>query len=148
MRIDGERHFEAPPRDVFRALTDPALLEDAFSAIEQVDASGDEWEVRVRPPLPGAFSLKFSVRLEEQREPEHGRLRAWGKSLGGRLSIDSSFDLEAAPNGTRMSWKADVDAAGILSGLGNQRLGPLAKQQAERALDRVAARVAPRPRRR
>lgn len=144
MRLEGERRFDAPPEEVFRALTDPELMEDAFGAIERIDAAGTDWEVLVRPPVPGGFKLKFSVRLEDLREPEHGRLRAWGKSLGGRVSVDSSFDLEHREGGTRMLWEADVDAAGIFAGLGNQRLAPVAKQQAERALDRLAAGVAAR----
>jgi uncharacterized protein len=146
MHIEGERRFDAPPDAVYRALTDPDELGKAFPAIERVDAVSDvEWIVVVRPPVPGGFRLKFSVHLEELREPEHARLRGWGKSLGGRVSVDSSFDLAAEGGGTVMQWSAEVDAAGIFAGLGSQALGPIAKQQAERALrrlGRVADRVA------
>ncbi len=141
MHIEGERRFAAPPDRVYEALTDPERLGAAFSAIERVDAEGDDWVVLVRPPVPGGFRLKFSVRLEELREPEHARLRAWGKSLAGRISVDSSFDLEPDGTGTLMRWSAEVDAAGLFSGLGSQALGPVAKQQAERAL----ARLEPQP---
>ncbi|HEY6585083.1 MAG TPA: SRPBCC domain-containing protein [Gaiellaceae bacterium] len=141
MHIEGERRFAAPPERVYEALTDPERLGGAFSAIERVDAEGDDWVVLVRPPVPGGFRLKFSVRLEELREPEHARLRAWGKSLAGRISVDSSFDLEPDGTGTLMRWSAEVDAAGLFSGLGSQALGPVAKQQADRAL----ARLEPQP---
>lgn len=141
MHIEGERRFEAPPADVFRALTDPAMMEEAFGAIEKIESDGNEWQVRVRAPVPGGFKLKFSVRLEDLRETEHARLFAWGKSLGGRVSVDSSFDLEPDGGGTRMRWDAEVDAAGLFSGLGNQALGPVATHQAERALARLAERL-------
>lgn len=141
MHIEGERRFAAPPDRVYEALTDPDRLGAAFKAIERVDVEGDEWTVLVRPPGPGGFRLKFSVRLEELREPEHARLRAWGKSLAGRISVDSSFDLEPDGTGTLMRWSAEVDAAGLFSGLGSQALGPVAKQQADRAL----ARLEPQP---
>jgi carbon monoxide dehydrogenase subunit G len=141
VHIEGERRFAAPPDRVYEALTDPERLGAAFSAIERVDAEGDDWVVLVRPPVPGGFRLKFSVRLEELREPEHARLRAWGKSLAGRISVDSSFDLEPDGTGTLMRWSAEVDAAGLFSGLGSQALGPVAKQQADRAL----ARLEPQP---
>jgi hypothetical protein len=78
--------------EVFRALTDPEQVAGAFSAIEVVDAVGQDWTVIVRPPLPGGFRLRFSVRVDDLREPEHARLRAWGKSLAGRLSVSSSFE--------------------------------------------------------
>ncbi|HEX2293212.1 MAG TPA: SRPBCC family protein [Gaiellaceae bacterium] len=139
MRIHGERRFEAPPQDVYQALTDPDAMAAAFSAIERIDAEDGEWTVIARPPVPGAFRLRFSVRLEELREPEHARLVAWGKSLGGRISVDSSFDLAPDGDGTAMRWVAEVDAAGIFSGLSSQALGPVATHQAERALDRLAA---------
>jgi carbon monoxide dehydrogenase subunit G len=138
VHIQGERRFEAPPEAIFRALTDPDVLAEAFAVIERIDAGPGEWTMTVRPPLPGGFRLRFSVRFEELREPEHARLRAWGKSLGGRLSVDSAFDLEPDDGGTRMRWEAEVDAAGIFSGLGSQALGPLATRHAERALDRIA----------
>ena len=137
MRIEGERRFDAPPEAVYRALTDPEEMAEAFSAIERIDAERDEWTVTARPTLPGGFRLRFSVRLEKLREPEHARLLAWGKSLGGRISIDSSFDLEPDGSGTAMRWAAEIDAAGILSGLSSQALGPAASHQAERALERL-----------
>ena len=141
MRIEGERHFAAPPDDVYAALTDPDEIAAAFSAIELVDAQGDEWKVLVRPPLPGGFRVKFSVRFDELQPPRHGRLRAWGKSLGGRLSVDSAFHLRPEGGGTHMRWQAEVDAAGLFVGLGSQALGPVASSQADRALGRLAKRL-------
>jgi uncharacterized protein len=137
VHIEGEKRFAAPPDQVYEALTDPDRLGAAFNAIERVDVEGDDWTVLVRPPVPGGFRLRFSVRLEELREAEHARLRAWGKSLAGRISVDSSFDLEPDGTGTLMRWSAEVDAAGLFSGLGSQALGPVAKQQADRALARL-----------
>lgn len=137
MHIEGERRFDAPPAAVFHALTDPDAMAEAFSAIERIDAKSDEWTVTARPPFRGGFRLRFSVRLEDLRDPEHARLFAWGKGLGGRISIASAFDLEPDEGGTLMRWTAEVDAAGIFSGLGSQALGPAAKRQAERALDRL-----------
>jgi carbon monoxide dehydrogenase subunit G len=105
--------------------------------IERVEADGDDWLLVVRPPVPGGFKLKLSVHLEELREAEHARLRAWGKSFGGRISIDSSFDLAPDGEGTMMRWTAEVDAAGIFRGLGSQALASVAKQHADRALERL-----------
>jgi carbon monoxide dehydrogenase subunit G len=129
------------PDDVYRALTDPDEIATAFSAIELVEADGHDWEIVVRPPLPGGFRLKFSVRLDDLREGERARLRAWGKSLGGRVSVDSSFELLADGSGTLMRWEAEVDAAGLFSGLGSQALGPVATHQTDRALARIAERL-------
>ena len=138
MQIRGERHFDAPREEVFRALTDPEEMSAAFSAIELVEAHGTHWTLTVRLPLPGGARLKVSVHVEEIREPEHARLRAVGQSLGGRVSVNSSFDLVPEGVGTRMRWTAHVDATGLLRGLGSQPLAPVATHQAERALERIA----------
>jgi carbon monoxide dehydrogenase subunit G len=145
VRIEGERRFGASPGDVYRALTDPKQLGEAFAAIEHVEAEGNDWNLVVRPPFPGGFRLRFSVHLDELREPEHARLRAWGKSLGGRISVDSTFDLAPEDGGTLMRWSAEVDAAGLFAGLGSQSLGGVAKLQADRALGRLARNLEPTP---
>jgi carbon monoxide dehydrogenase subunit G len=137
VHIEGERRFDASPREVYRALTDPDALGEAFSVIERVDADGNNWMLHVRLPFPGGLKLKVSVHVEELRDAEHARLRAWGKNLGGRISIDSSFDLQPSDAGTLMRWSAEVEGAGILRGLGSQALAPVARQHAERALDRL-----------
>jgi uncharacterized protein len=137
VHIEGRRRFDAPPEAVYAALTDPEAMAQAFSAIERIDVEAGHWNMIVRPPLPGSFRLRFSVRFDELCEPEHARLFAWGKSLGGRISVDSAFDLEPDGEGTLMRWTAEVEAAGIFSGLGSQALGPAATRQAERALDRL-----------
>ena len=59
MRIEGERRFDAPPEAVYRALTDPDEMAEAFSAIERIDAEREEWTVTARPPFPGGFRLRF-----------------------------------------------------------------------------------------
>jgi carbon monoxide dehydrogenase subunit G len=40
-----------------------------------------------------------------------------------------------------MDWTAEVGLAGLLGGVGGKALEPVAQQQAERALDRMQARV-------
>lgn len=137
MHIGGERRFEARPEEVYRALTDPDALGAAFAAIERVEAVADDWTVVIRLPFPGGFRPRFSVQFDELREPQHARLRAQGKSLGGRISVDSTFDLAPVSGGTLMRWSAEVDASGLASGLGSQSLGAVATKHADRALDRI-----------
>jgi carbon monoxide dehydrogenase subunit G len=138
VHIRGERRFDAAQDDVFRALTDADEMASAFSAIELVEAHGPHWTLKVKAPLPGGLRLTLTVDVEELREPEHARLRAWSKGFGGRISVNSFFDLAPDGSGTLMRWSAEINAAGLLSGLGRQELAPVATHQAERALDRIA----------
>jgi uncharacterized protein len=137
VHIEGEKRFDSPPAEVYPALTDPEALESAFSVIERVEANGPRWTLVVRLPVPGSFRLKLFVHLDELREPERARLRASGKSLGGRIAVDTSFDLAPDGEGTLMRWSAEIEAGGVLRGLGSQSLAPLAKHHADRALDRL-----------
>jgi carbon monoxide dehydrogenase subunit G len=145
VQIQGERRFEARPAEVYRSLTDPDALGEAFAAIERVEADGNHWTLSIRLPLLGGFRLKFSVDLEELDEPQHARLRARGKTFGGGISVDSTFDLAPGDGGTLMRWSAEVDATGLFSGLGSQSLGAVATKHAERALDRIARSLEPAP---
>ena len=144
MQIGGEKRFEARPAEVYRALTDPDALGEAFAAIERVEADGNHWTLFIRLPLLG-FQLKFSVDLEELREPQHARLRARGKTFGGGISVDSSFDLAPDGGGTLMRWSAEVDATGLFSGLGSHSLSAVATKHADRALARIARNLEPAP---
>jgi carbon monoxide dehydrogenase subunit G len=138
VQIGGEKRFEAPPAEVYRALTDPGALGQAFAAIERVEADGNHWALFIRLPLLGGFRLKFAVDLEELSEAQHARLRARGKTFGGGISVDSTFDLAPDRGGTLMRWSAEIDATGLFSGLGSQSLGAVATKHADRALDRIA----------
>jgi carbon monoxide dehydrogenase subunit G len=138
VQIGGERQFKARPEEVYRALTDPDALGAAFASIERVEAEGNDWTLFIRLPLLGGFRLKLSVHLDELREPQHARLDARAKTLGGRISVDSTFDLAPVNGETLMRWRAEVEATGLFSGLGSQSLAAVATKHADRALARIA----------
>ena len=110
--------------------------------VERVDvSSADEWIAVVKPPFGPGLNLKLDMHVTDRREPEHARLLAWGKSLGARISIETEFELAEDGDCTDMTWSADVRLAGVLGGLGGKALEPAARHQAERAMDRLQARV-------
>jgi carbon monoxide dehydrogenase subunit G len=142
VRIAGTRRFQAPRERVFRALTDPHELSELVPGVDHVEVENeDEWIAVVRPPLGRGFNVKLDMHITNRRPPEHARLTAWGKSLGGRLSIETEFELAEDGDATEMDWSADVGFAGLLAALGGSALEPVARQQAERALDRLQRRI-------
>jgi carbon monoxide dehydrogenase subunit G len=144
MLIEGKRRFRAPRERVFRALTDPHELSELMPGVERVEVSSeDEWIAVVKPPFGAGLNLKLDMHVTDRREPEHARLVAWGKSFGARISIETEFGLAEDGDGTDMTWSADVRLAGLLGGLGGKALEPAARHQAERAMDRLQARVEP-----
>lgn len=142
MRLHGERRFRAPRERVFQALTDPHELSELIPGVERVDVeNADEWIAVVKPPFGPGLNLKLDMHVTDRRSPEHARLTAWGKSFGARISIETEFELAEDGDGTGMVWSADVGLAGLLGGVGGRALEPVAQQQAERALDRMQARI-------
>lgn len=139
MQIAGERRFDAPPERVFAALTTPDVIAGSVPGVREprvVDET--HWVAKVKPPLPFAPSITIRFEVLDRRAPEHATLRA----EGGGAHIDSTFELEpGADGGTRMRWRATVQLTGLLSGFAGPGLEPLAQRQAERTLDRLAARL-------
>jgi carbon monoxide dehydrogenase subunit G len=142
VRIEGTKRFRATRERVFRALTDPHELSELMPGVERVEIkTEDEWIAVVKPPLGRGLNLKLDLRVTDRREPEHARLVAWGKGLGARLSVETEFELSGDGDITDMAWTADVRLAGLLGGFGGKALEPAARHQAERALERLRARV-------
>jgi carbon monoxide dehydrogenase subunit G len=142
VRIEGTKRFRAPRERVFRALTDPYELSELMPGVERVELkSDDEWIAVVKPPFGRGLNLKIDLHVTDRREPEHARLVAWGKSFGARISIETEFALTEDGDSTDMAWTADVGLAGLLGGLGGKALEPAARHQAERAMERLRARV-------
>jgi carbon monoxide dehydrogenase subunit G len=142
VHLHGQRRFRATRERVFRALTDPHELSELMPGVQRVDVeSEDEWIAVVKPPFGRGLNLKLDMHVTNRRPPEHATLTAWGKSFGLRISIETEFELAEDGDGTDMDWTAEVGLAGLLGGVGGKALEPVAQQQAERALDRMQARV-------
>ncbi len=146
MRIKGERRFAATRDQVFAALVDPAVVASALPGVREWDSTDpDRWTMSIRLPVPFAPALRVAVEVLEREDPARGRLRGAGGALGGGARVDTSFDLdEPRPGHTLMHWAAEIELSGLLSTLLGATIEPLARRQAERMLDAIAARVEPR----
>jgi carbon monoxide dehydrogenase subunit G len=142
MLIDGERTFGAPREVVFEALTDPELLAGMVPGVESVEVETPErWSACVRSPLGRGPSLPMRFQLVERRAPGHAGLRAKGGRFGAGIEVASDFALEDEGGTTRMLWRAEIKLGGLLRALDGHGFEHVARRQAERSLDRLAARV-------
>ena len=82
------------------------------------------------------ISLDLAFELVERRRPGHALLSAKGKRLGASANVRTTFDLEAAGEGTAMAWSADVELGGMLGRLA-PAMRPVAQRQAEKFLDKL-----------
>ena len=139
MHIEGSHTFAAPPETVFAALVDPELIASTLPGVHDFQVeSPSRWRGNVR--LPVGPKVAFTFELLERVEPSRARLLAHGKTFGGSVRVDTTFDLQpAGENGTLMRYSADVTLSGLLGRLGDGALKPIGERQAGgvmRALER------------
>ncbi len=143
MQRDGEAEFDEPRETVWRALIHPDTLAATLPGVASVSVHDEtHWsaDVRIRlGKLP--LRMRLAVELVEHNEPEHGRLHAHGKGVGGSLTVDTSFDLQEIDTGTHMRWAADVQLGGPGARLGGHLLGPLVDRQVARVLETVREQI-------
>ena len=142
MKIDGERTFAAPRAIVFEALTDPELLAGMVPGVESVEVESPErWDACVKSPLGKGPSLPLRFELIDCRATEHAGLHGKGGRMGAKLEVRSDFALEESGGSTLMRWQAEIKLGGLLRALDGPPFEPIARRQAEKSLDRLAARV-------
>ena len=143
MRLEGTHDFRAGREAVYEAMTDPELVSRAIRAVESLDVTDpDHWTATVKV----SFAPRLKVRFEmlEQRPPEHARLHAQGKNLGGSATVDTSFDLAEKNGTTTMDYVVECRLSGLLGRFGEPALRPIAERQMHRLFRAVEKRVKPR----
>ena len=136
MNVSGERSFAAPRDAVWRVLNDPASMAKTMPGVESFDVHDDRrWTANVKIPL-GLGGLKMKVDMEkvEEHAPEHAALNIKGHGVGAMLSMQTSFDLAEAGEGTLMKWAADVKIAGPVGSMGQRVIQPIVNQQVAHVL--------------
>jgi len=136
VNVSGERSFAAPRDAVWRVLNDPASMAKTMPGVESFDVHDDRrWTANVKIPL-GLGGLKMKVDMEkvEEHAPEHAALNIKGHGVGAMLSMQTSFDLAEAGEGTLMKWAADVKIAGPVGSMGQRVIQPIVNQQVAHVL--------------
>jgi carbon monoxide dehydrogenase subunit G len=142
VRIEGERHIDAPRERVFAALTDPAVVAETIPFVERWETTGaDSWRLVVKPPLPLSPALPLDFRIVESRPPGHAKLRAKGGRLGSGAEVESSFELvEQEGGGTLVRFHAELAFTGMLAPA-ERLLEPIAERQAQKTLAAIERHV-------
>ena len=143
MRVEGERHFDAPRATVWSVLNDPQRLAKLMPGVESFDVQDERhWKANVKIPL-GLGGLQMSMNFEkiEEREPEYAAMSVKGNGVGAILSMDTKFHLAEGDAGTDMKWEADVRLAGPVGSMGQRVLQPIVNQQVGNVLTALDAQV-------
>ncbi len=129
MKISGATTMHAPARDVWSALTDPAVLVAAIPGCERLEPLGTD---RYRFTISAGFAsiqgtYAGEVALSQQREPTFFVLDARGAGVPGSVATSIHVTLSSAADGTtELSYDADAQISGMIAGVGQRMLASVA----------------------
>lgn len=123
LHLEGSTTIKADRQKVFDLLTDPNFLARSLPDAEEVRViDGENLEARMKLKIAVVSStLGVKMAISDKTPPSRARLMAVANGSGSSMNISSVFEL----NGdlpTTMSWSADAEITGVVSGLGSTLL--------------------------
>jgi len=144
IEFGGDFEVSKKPGDVYEFLADPErfcpLLPD-FVSLKKEDATHFTVTLRVGiSHIRGNASIK--IHLAEATPPTHALYEGKGEVPGGTVTLRAGFDLDEAPNGTKVTWKGQAHLVGRLASLAGGLLEPLARKNLQRLIESLRTALA------
>ena len=145
MNLDGSAVLHGSPDDVWRALTDPAVLARTIPgclALERVGEDSYRMDVSVGVgAVKGTYAGE--VHLTDQERPTSYVMHASGAGAPGQ--VRATVTIELAPDGdsaTVLTYSADAVVGGPVAGVGQRMITGVAKRMAAQFFTAVDAELA------
>jgi carbon monoxide dehydrogenase subunit G len=141
MKVDGTHDVHARRERVFRAMTDPTVLQRCIPGCEQLELTGENTYATTLRAGVGSIKgvFKGTVRLEDVRAPEHYRMVVEGKGQPGFVKGSGDLDLAESDGVTTISYTGDVTAGGTLASVGQRMLQGSVKMMATQFFTAIEA---------
>lgn len=140
MKIEGSHDIPAPRQKVWDAFLDPDQLRQAIPGCEKLEALGnDEFRATMKigvAAVKGTFEGK--VKIIDKQPPTSYRMTVEGSGGPGFVRGDTVITLSDIPEGTRVSYSADVQIGGLIAGVGQRMLGGVSKMLADQFFNRMS----------
>jgi carbon monoxide dehydrogenase subunit G len=142
MKLSGSQTIPADRETVWKALNDPAILQQCIPGCETIEmTSPTEMKAAVALKV-GPVKARFSgaVTLSEMNPPESYRIAGQGQGgLAGFASGGATVKLiEVAPGQTQMDYSVDAQVGGKLAMLGSRLIDGTARSLAEQFFTKFA----------
>src|SRR5262245_10829929 len=129
MRLESTHELHASRERVFKALTDPEVLQRCIPGSERLEKIGENaYSASLRAgvgSIKGAFT--GNVRLEDIQPPGHFRMILEGKGQPGFLKGSGDVDLDERDGVTVVTYRGDVQVGGTIASVGQRMLQGAAK---------------------
>jgi carbon monoxide dehydrogenase subunit G len=140
MKIEGSHDVPAPRQKVWDAFLSPEQLRQALPGCEKLEAIGnDEFKATMKigvAAVKGTFEGK--VKITEKNAPNSYRMMVEGSGGPGFVRGETLISLTDIPEGTRVSYNADVQVGGLIAGVGQRLLGGVSKMMADQFFGRMS----------
>lgn len=130
MQFSGNEEFSHDRTVIWKALHDPDLLRRAIPGCKSMNLS-DNGEYLINLSL-GVAAIKGEyegrVRLTDHEFPHYYTLQAEGSGAPGFVKIHMDCYLDEEENNRcLMRWNCEVEAGGLIAGIGGRVLSGVAK---------------------
>ncbi|WP_448610968.1 CoxG family protein [Geodermatophilus sp. URMC 60] len=144
MNLDGSAVLHGSPDDVWRALTDPAVLARTIPgclALERVGEDSYRMDVSVGVgAVKGTYAGE--VHLTDQQPPRSYVMHASGAGAPGQVRATVTIELTPDGEGTVLTYSADAVVGGPVAGVGQRMITGVAKRMAAQFFTAVDAELA------
>jgi carbon monoxide dehydrogenase subunit G len=133
MKLSGSATIAHPVRDVFAALTDPAMLVRTLPGCQRLEQVGpDAYEATLSAGV-GSIKGVFDggVKLTDLSAPDSFTLHASGAGVPG--TVDAVAHVRLVPDATGATlvhYAADATVGGVIGGVGQRMLAGVARRTA------------------
>jgi hypothetical protein len=145
MLLKGDVTIQAPRKQVWDFLTDPARVGQCLPGMESIETIEPLRRYRgVVSVGLGSVKARFNgdVEILELNEPDHARLKAHGTATGSAADALSEMRLSDGPAGsTRVQWTADIHVSGQLASLASRLMAPVSQKLAAIFYDEIRKRI-------
>lgn len=120
LSLEGKQTIDLPREKVFDLLTNTNFIGSALPDAEEVkviDSENIEARLKVRVSIV-SVTMNVKLKVGERERPNYGTLYVNASGSGSNVKIVSRFDL-TNDKPTNMTWKAQVEVTGVISGLGS-----------------------------
>jgi uncharacterized protein len=141
MKMQGEEIIPALIETVWAALNDTDVLKQCIPGCESITKkSATEMSARVvvkMGPVKAGFS--GTVQLKDLKPPHSYRIEGKGEGgLAGFATGGATVNLEAVPEGTKMTYDVDAQVGGKMAMLGSRLIDSTARSLAGQFFDKFA----------
>lgn len=148
MELSDQIFIALPREQVFTALNDPLVLQQAIPGCEEIiQHSPTELEARVVLKIgPVKAKFKGKVTLDAAGAPQHFSLTGQGDGgVAGAAIGGADVQLEEVEDGTKLSYEAKAEISGKLAQLGSRLVTSTAKKLSKTFFANFEAIMNPKP---